>query len=388
MSEKFLFIVDSYEPTPSSNGVCIDRLWKESQKIRESHLLALTAEKKYEKYEDNLWICHYKRTPASFFNRLFSYAQDDNMVVFLRKKVEEFIRKKGINTVVCTYRPIENLICGIQLKRIYGDKIRVIPYYLDNLTEITSLARYKSIVFLFHQKRLLKKSYKYSDNMLVLRYYKNTMKKVLRDEAKNLTYVGIPGIIKNNCKEEKRTIYDNKRINLVYTGSFYAKFREPEGILCFLKEVCKLIPELMIHLYSWGCEDQIKKAKAEIGEQLVLHGRVSAEDAYNAITQADCLFNVGNDLKNQVPGKLFEYFSTGKPIINFVYREDDPAKYDYERYGNIFLVKKYENNSYEDCAAFIRNSQELPWETVKSRFEDCEPIYTVKKIIQRRFKNV
>lgn len=389
MTEKILFMVDSYEPTPSSNGVCVARLWSESRKLRYSHLLAMTTDKEHEKYEDDLWVCYYKRKHSSYFNCLFSFAQDEGMVSLLTEKAEEIIDKKGITTVLCTYRPVENLICALNLKRKYGEKLRVVTYYLDNLTEITSKSKAKALVFGFHQKRLIKKAYKTADSTLILKYYASAFKDVLGNETEKLVSVGLPAILKSeNDGNSKDNLFSSTDINVVYAGSFYSSFRRPDKILKFLNEVCKLIPELKVHLYCWGCDDQVDSAKAEMGDSLILHGRVGAAEAHTAIKNADVLLNVGNDLPYQVPGKLFEYFSTGKPIVNFIYREDDPAKADYICYGNIFTVTDYGENDPTACAEFIRTASTLPWERVGSSFADSEPIYTINKIIKRRIENV
>ncbi len=381
MEEKILFIVDSFEPTPSSNGVCVDRLWKESQKIQYSHLLAMTGEPKNERIENRLSVYFYIRKPSSYFNRLFSFAQDSSMVQFLVERASEIIKKNEITTIVCCYRPVEILLVGVLLKKRFPNRLRVISYYLDNLTEVTSLSKWKAFIFRRHQQRLLKKAYKISNCTLALKYYQSTFERVLGKNTHKMKYVGLPGLIES--KQEKNVEDRKEEIKLVYTGSFYSGFREPENILKFLKEVCQILPNLKIHLYSWGMDEQIQKAKLELNEQLIIYGRVDAEQARQAIIGADCLLNVGNDLPNQVPGKLLEYFSTGKPIINFVYRDDDPAYEDYMRYENIFLVKNNSNNNPETCAEFIKTARTLSWTTVQSRFENCEPIYTIKKIMEK-----
>ncbi len=387
MADKILFIVDSYEPAPSSNGVCVARLWRESAKLQPSHLLAMTPEKEHECYEEDLWVCHYRRKPSSYFNRFFSFAQDSHMVTFLLNKAEEIITRKQITTVVCTYRPVENLICALKLKERYGDKLRVITYYLDNLTEITSRSKLKALVFGFNQKRLIQKAYQAADSTVLLKYYEKTFREALGADSGKLIPVGLPGLLPDEAADGDK-LFSEETVNLVYTGSFYGGFREPAKILAFLQEVSKLLPNLRVHLYCWGCDEQIARAKEQMGENLVLHGRVSARQAHRAIQSADALLNVGNDLPNQVPGKLLEYFATGKPIVSFVYRDDDPAAADYEAYGNIFIVKnKGENDPYR-CAEFLKKGETLSWETVQSRFQDCRPLYTLQKMTKGDARDV
>ena len=47
---------------------------------------------------------------------------------------------------------------------------------------------------------------------------------------------------------------------------------------------------------------------------------------------ADVLINLGNTVTNQLPSKIFEYFSSGKPILNLCANPSDPALRYFARY--------------------------------------------------------
>ena len=71
---------------------------------------------------------------------------------------------------------------------------------------------------------------------------------------------------------------------------------------------------------------------------MVVHGRVVYDVAHKAMIDADILINLSNDDKYQVPGKIMEYFSLGKAIVNFKFREDDAGNCEYEKYPLIYNV--------------------------------------------------
>ena len=52
---------------------------------------------------------------------------------------------------------------------------------------------------------------------------------------------------------------------------------------------------------------------------------ISMADSFKMMQSSDILINIGNNVINQVPSKLFDYISTGKPIINFCKSKNCPT---------------------------------------------------------------
>lgn len=380
MKDAILFITDSYLPYPSSNGACIAKIVDEWKEKGEAYILSLSADEE-NTVDGNLFSCNYQRRPSTVYNRLFSFCEDREAVNRLFRMASEIIEGNHIKTIVCQYRPVECLLAGLKLKEKQKEKVCVFGYFLDNINEFHTASKIKDSVFFFHYRRLVRKLYDAFDEFIVLKYYKTTFESILSENSK-IAYVGLPALKKT--RPEDTDIGKKEGIHIVYAGSFYPDCRRPDEILCFMETVCGYLPEVQLHLYSWGCEDLVDFAKSRMGRSLVLHGRVSAEEAQKAIQEADLLLNVGNDLPYAVPGKLFEYFSTGKSIINFCYRHNDGATEDCERYGNIFTVYSKEENRVSDCVDFIKNRKQLPWVFLKKVFFESLPGYTVEQILKRR----
>lgn len=384
-ANKILFITDRYLPSPSSNGACVSKIVN-SYQIKENVYVLAFSFGETASIDSNVCYCHYTRKPSPGYNRIFGYCQDDGAVKALLSEACRMIEEKRINTVVCVYRPVECLLAGLKLKKKYKD-ICVIGYFLDNIHEWSTSSNLKDRILFFNQKRLLYKLNRSFDSIIALKYYKATFEKML-GTTKKVFYAGLPSLRKCKATVEENQDSDPKHIHIVYAGSFYEQCRRPDEILSFMYEVCAVLPEIKIHLYSWGCESLIDAAKERMGHNLDLCGRVTAEEAERAIHSADILLNVGNDMPYAVPGKLFEYFSTGKPIINFCYRRNDGATQDCEKYGNVFNIYSQSDNSVDDCVKFILNRHSVSWDVLQTTFYDSLPEYTANLIMEKGDKHV
>lgn len=381
-----LFITDRYLPFPSSNGACVSKLVDAFPQVGNTYVLSFS-KKEAECSLPNVFNCRYDRKPSSIFNRLFEYCQDDGAVNALYAAAEQIILQKNIDIVVCVYRPVECLLAGLNLKKAYPH-LCVVGYFLDNIYEWSTSSKLKDGIFYLNQNRLLHKLNRKLDSLIILKYYQPTFEKMLGKSDK-VAYAGLPSL-QQHPQTERNEEFNETNINIVYAGSFYPKCRRPDQILTFMQAVCAKLPQIKIYLYAWGCEDMVDKAKEAMEGNLVVCGRVPSEKVAKAIQSADILLNVGNDLPYAVPGKLFEYFSTGKPVINFCYRRDDGAAADCKKYGNVFNVYADGINSVDDCVSFILNRCQLPWDALKEAFRDSLPEYTAGIILEagRRSKNV
>ena len=139
----------------------------------------------------------------------------------------------------------------------------------------------------------------------------------------------------------------------------------PENVcLHILGELyCSVGPELAAHMEQLTACGRLK-----------LHGSVSAEQARAAMQKADVLINLGNAIDNQLPSKIFEYFSTGKPVIHIQKIPECPCLPYMERYGNALVLSEAEpvSANAEKAAAFcMEGTHCLEFDTVSARFRDC-----------------
>lgn len=116
-------------------------------------------------------------------------------------------------------------------------------------------------------------------------------------------------------------------INCVFAGSLHPVIRQPYSILELFATMNR--PDVTLTMVGGGWEnfDEIRLApmKKKLGSRLVITGQVPPSVARQYMAEADVLVNLGNTVTNQLPSKIFEYFSAGSPVLNLCANPDDPA---------------------------------------------------------------
>jgi len=108
------------------------------------------------------------------------------------------------------------------------------------------------------------------------------------------------------------------RLELLYTGSFYS-FRPPDALV----EAVVSTPGARLNIASIRVPDLVAEAAATHPESVRLLGFLPHRSALALQRRCDVLVNIGNDLPDQVPGKIYEYLGAGKPILHLRSNESD-----------------------------------------------------------------
>ena len=115
------------------------------------------------------------------------------------------------------------------------------------------------------------------------------------------------------------------RRRCVFVGSLYPALRTPHYALELFQALDDPGWELVFVGGGWDNypADLPEACRTVLGERLVITGPLPREKAEGYLAGADVLLSLGNDLDNQVPSKLFEYFAAGKPVLHLAKRADD-----------------------------------------------------------------
>lgn len=174
----------------------------------------------------------------------------------------------------------------------------------------------------------------------------------------------------------------SNEVNFVYAGTFYSDIRNPEELL---KLFLHLPNHYTLSLYSVGCEDVIEKYKELLGERLEVNGFVVGYDEYKKrIEMADILVDVGNTVSNQVPSKLLDYCSYGKPIVHFINCNEEVVGERFAKYPlflNIEYGGDYDNVS-KRIIEFCENSvgRKVDYTVIQKYFKESTVEYVSELI--------
>ena len=161
------------------------------------------------------------------------------------------------------------------------------------------------------------------------------------DIDKEKTFIGNP--ISNFTEELfSRSLeynYNSLPIKFGYFGIFTKGVRSPKNFLRYFKDT----EDIELH---WYVNDDSKNEISIHNEELdsFFHPLVSRDEALNLMSDSfHCLISIGNLNTTQLPSKVIEYISTGKPVIHFCEVENDPVKNISKDFNNLFIVSETTN---------------------------------------------
>ena len=141
-------------------------------------------------------------------------------------------------------------------------------------------------------------------------------------------------------------------LTVLHVGTIYRGRRDPTALFRALREGGFAAREVRVVFYGLYLEwvDELARA-LEVRELVELHPPVPYREALALQARADLLlllqWNAPGEGGN-VPGKLFEYFATGRPMIGLGPEDGVPAKLINERNAGLF------SNDPNALAAFLR----------------------------------
>lgn len=176
--------------------------------------------------------------------------------------------------------------------------------------------------------------------------------------------------------------FENDSINCVFAGLIYAGIRNPDYTLRLFREVLR---DNKVKLHMVGVE---KKELSELYKDVpICYGKVDMIKADTMVDSADFLVNIGNKMNNQIPSKLFEYISTGKPIINICKNRDCPSLELLSNYPYVLNLFE-EDNIFEEqtlmLADFLKKyrNKRIDFSCIKDLYIDYTPRYCSEKFVE------
>lgn len=157
--------------------------------------------------------------------------------------------------------------------------------------------------------------------------------------------------IKFDLINVKGNFMKKSKINCLFTGQLYSDIRNPKTLLQLFSKIDD--NDIHLSLMTNFTIERIKEYAPEgyLPSVIAFQNRDTA--LYNLL-KADILVNIGNTVDLQVPAKIFEYMSTGKPIIHFSKNKNDPSIKYFKRYPLALVVDEWDVNK-RDYEKAIKN---------------------------------
>lgn len=412
----FLFILNGYLPYASANGVCVQKIAGALKSAGHNVSCLDGVGDDESEYEDingvhvyrirALWherVCNWcNRRPTSWYsNALRSVAlwswRLKRIILFpfwplsaplyalkFYRRAKRICQDEHISCVVGVYQPFESLFAIALLKKAFPE-IHTVAYLCDCLSGGVVPKIFPGS---FCRAKLLKVEYRYIkilDTMLVLKsnehYYANLYMKC--DNVKKFQYVDIPFITKH---ENSYSTHNLNTLNIVYTGMLNKYIRDPSYAIDTMRRMT--IKGNIIFYGNTDTHDYFVSHNVQSRYMKILyHNMISYVECEKVLRGTDILLNISNRNTRQVPSKIFEYMSFGKPIITF-YKDDKDTSLAYLRRYPLSLLIKEDDEKIDENAAliekFIRENigKSVPFETVKELFPQNTPEYTAKILVE------
>ncbi len=184
-------------------------------------------------------------------------------------------------------------------------------------------------------------------------------------------------------KREVIAPLNNTVPTLLYAGTFYEDIRNPEEMF---KVLLKIDSEFFMSIFYFGCQDIIDKYHQEFKGRIVTNPIVDKEEIHRLESESSILINLGNSITNQLPGKTFELISSGKPIINFYFTEEDPALEYFRKYPICFSfnLNKYTDKDILDLEKFIKENinTNISFEEATKKLQSERSEAVISKVIE------
>ncbi len=252
-------------------------------------------------------------------------------------------QENRIDMIIPVYTQIDTLIAANRIKKEMPD-IRYIPYFLDSLSGGYGPKCFSKEWVIRRGIKWEEKLLPSADKIVMMESSRSHYEKYCLEKSyfTKIIFSDLPLI-----SQPKVLIAPNQAsdiIELLYIGSIPAHIRNPEPFLKVFQHTKNERYRLSIVGTSTCGEVLSEYAKSD--SRIVLCDPISHDEAMKRVADAAILVNLGNNIKEMTPSKIFEYMSYGKPIISTMPISDEPSA-SYLRCYPISYLLEYKDIDYE-----------------------------------------
>jgi len=416
--KRIVFIVEGYYPKYSATGACANSIVEELSSGCHIIVIDRKSSRELGKAEDN----HCQILRYNYFDNRIRLFTDEKLASAKRLKrilltsiktagrgygfLSYWLRRRSINkqrvdaifkelqgingkidAIIPLCLPFEGITAAIRYKRKVSANVKIIPILFDVFSENPTLHRTENNKKRRYNKHIQseKEMCEQSDRLLFVEAWKNHLNQYFGEYKEKFCQIEHP-LLKRVFSDETVT-YDSEKINIVYTGALYKKIRSPMFSLKLLSGLIERDSRIVLHFYINGdCDAMVNSYCEKYPGNIINHGAVPRETAKAAMLASDILLSIGNMDANQIPSKIFEYISTGKPILHFSCIKNDPVINILKVYSNSFCMESTEQINPQQEAGVLEitgnKGKQIEFEEVERIYFNAVPKFTADKILE------
>ncbi len=368
---KVLFVVRGFYPDISASGNLLLPLVRELNTSAKVDILTFSEETSYSEI-DNIKIYRIGGN-QSFIGKVVNKIKreismpykNDYLVSKSKSEIERLYKLNSYDRVIAvTYEEI----LGLALSNIPKDKKGF--FLLEKLHETSKF----TFIKYFQRKRNLivyEKLYHDIDTKFLLPGLSGYFPPIDKNALIELEH---PMVVDN----VRNVPMHNGKVLLIYIGGLDLNQRNPWPIINIIDKLGENT-EFEIFGYGNAITDESKLPRC------CRYGGLLKKDEINEqLDKASFLISIGNKEADIFPSKIFDYLSTGIPIIHFSQNLDDPYYTYLEGYSNAIIISLSNlENEIDNICSFIteRSRKRDCFSNIEKRFYEQTPKYNSKKIL-------
>lgn len=266
-------------------------------------------------------------TPQGFLVHKMKAAYNKLLALFIRdeyygwennaaKKASEIIKQENISVILSSFPPLTPHSVGLRLKKSFPH-LKWIADMRDEMALNPSFSTMQRKYF----KKIENKIFQTADLITTTTFM---LRSNFTQNAKGL--VGV-GEVKNGFDFDivNQSKSKNSTFTITHAGTFYGENKPYKFLHAVERLISKgIIPDIQVNFIGSGHSVLIPKT---LKNQVLLTPKIPHHEALQYISCSDALLLViPPSIRGALPGKLFEYMASGKPIIALLDINEEAAQ--------------------------------------------------------------
>ncbi len=383
---KILVVANNCVPFKLANAICLRELLLELKKRLEIHIVSYgDNEGKY--IQEAMQVVGIKKNILSkirnkYVKKIESLLICSDVSLFSTKslfnEVSDSLANGQYSALITSSGSLLPQIVGVKVKQLYPS-IKWIAQFNDPFPEDNPI--YNKRLRRCGLLNLTSKVLENADLIFMTKKLYDYYLEQKTDYSSKMSILDIPLFKNYSATNSISSInYNADKINLVYAGSISKQIRNPK----YFFRLLKLLPPNKYHLHIIGGSRYLKKeiSRNGLSNEVNFYGLLPRAEVLSFLSNADVLINIGNTLSYMVPSKIFEYMSTGLPVVSLVSIKNDSASSYLKNYPNSLIIDQrrslVDNSQIFDDYCTKHNGKKLDFEEIEEIFRANTATYNAE----------